>query len=213
MGIQDLISNQQAIWITKRDDIVQDLLNPAIKQATSLDILVAYFTSGGLREIAGGLSTFIKQTDGPLRLIISPILTKEDLELIESSKKDFSNELIRSKAREALLGNEKEIEEGLIKYTRACLAELIRQGRIEMKAAFLREGDYHNKDYIIRSATDSIAIVGSANATSKAYNNNSETLSCYYSWAGTESINAIKKISEYFNDVWENRWLIQPLLI
>ena len=99
----------------------------------------------------------------------------------------------------------KEIEEGLIKYTRACLAELIRQGRIEMKAAFLREGDYHNKDYIIRSATDSIAIVGSANATSKAYNNNSETLSCYYSWAGTESINAIKKISEYFNDVWENR--------
>lgn len=205
MGIQDSISNQHAIWITKRDNIVQDLLNPAIRQATSLDILVAYFTSGGLKEIAGGLSTFIKQTEGPLRLIISPILTKEDLEFIEARKNESSNELIRMKAREALLGNEQEIEEGLIKYTRACLAELIRQGRIEMKAAFLKEGDYHNKDYIIRSATDSIAIVGSANATHKAYINNSETLSCYYSWTGPESIKAIQKISEYFDDVWENK--------
>jgi hypothetical protein len=157
-----------------------------------------------LREIADGLSTFIKETEGTLRLLISPILTPEDWKALGGDRQDQINKIIEKKVREALVGDEDEIKDALVNHTRACLAELIRQGRIDMRAAFLSTGDYHNKDYIIRSATDSIAIVGSANATSKAYMHNSETLSCFYSWKGVEGEEAIKKITDFFQSVWDN---------
>ena len=76
---------------TSEDNIVTELYEPCLKWAKNYDRGVGFFTSGWLSKNIVGLSDFASR-DGKIRLITSPILSKEDADaIIESEDGDNDN--------------------------------------------------------------------------------------------------------------------------
>ena len=73
------IRSDKSKWSTPKDDVIQDVLNPAFSGATNVRIMAGFYSSEAIRELAYGLSKFITQGNGKLKIICSQLLRFEAL--------------------------------------------------------------------------------------------------------------------------------------
>lgn len=71
---------------TSEDDLVKELYLPCLKWAKRFDRGVGFFTTGWITYNISGMSDFASR-GGKVRLITSPILSKDDINAIVNSKK------------------------------------------------------------------------------------------------------------------------------
>lgn len=80
------------------DDVLQDFYLPVLERAIEYDRLAGFFTSSSLAIAARGIYGLIKN-NGLMKLIVSPKLTRKDLEIIVSShgapEKYIKNEILK----------------------------------------------------------------------------------------------------------------------
>ena len=188
---------------TSEDNLIDELYMPCLKWAERFDRGVGYFTTGWLTYNVAGLSNFASR-GGKIRLITSPILSKEDSEAIIGVKDLDGAQFERLEA--ALLENvetlKREMEADIIN----AFSWMLYDGIIDMRFAIpcekLDEGNFHDKFGIFYCGRDALSFSGSINDSKHGFQNY-ESIKVFKSWAGTQEYVA-SDISR-FEKIWSRK--------
>lgn len=190
-------------------DIVQDFYEPVLSEAVLYDRISGFFTSTSLAVAARGMSKFL-QNGGVMRLITSPILSQEDLHVIEkvmTNPEDVS-------ALELGLDLE-HLEDALISDHVKAFGWLLAKGLIEVKLAILVDdkgkpiakenilsaGLFHQKVGILTDAEGNhLSFSGSINETASAWTHNDEEFKVFKEWEDSEQY--YERDRKRFSTLW-----------
>ena len=186
---------------TYKNDIVKEFYTPVLKEAVLYQRSVGFFSSTALIELTNGISGIIKNS-GRIQLIVSPFLSKEDIEAIN---KGYEQKKI---IEEAMLREYKEPENYFEEERLNLLAHLIEEDVLDIKVAFTppnrTTGMYHEKVGIVKDKDDNtIVFTGSLNETVNAFYNNYESIVVFTSWE--ESKLYAEEMEIEFNGLWNNQ--------
>ena len=116
---------------TSNDDVINDFLVPALKNAVLYKRAAGFFSSTALVKLSKGISG-LQNNNGKMQLVVSPILSEEDIEAIkkgyENREKIITNALLKS-LDEPLIETDKERLNLMI--------NLIETGILDIKIAVL----------------------------------------------------------------------------
>ena len=70
------------------DDLIGEILIPALSIAEDARIAAGFFTSRCLAQIAGGLAAFINESESTLDLMVSPEISDEDRDAIRTALRE-----------------------------------------------------------------------------------------------------------------------------
>ena len=194
--LKDALSPAASLYVLPKDPLFSQVLVPALGSSTSLDIMMGYFASSSLEDIAPGLATFLRNTQAPLRIIVSPFLTNTDFDALTQDESHLAD-----LARQVLV-DEIPTEQHLSRHTLECLAWLIVQHRLVLKIAVMRGALFHPKVWLFQDVDSSAALHGSTNLTKSGLVFNREQLTLSRDWTGTESAYAIVRLRTEFDDLW-----------
>lgn len=190
------ISNAHPLYILPKDPVTKDVLIPALGASHSLDVMMGYFSSGSFAEIAPGLATFLRNSDAPLRMIVSPFLTAGDFFTLTKNDEELT------RLAQRILIEDIPDEDEFVRHTLECLAWLITQGRLLIKIAVMRDALFHPKVWLFQDGQNRAALHGSTNFTKTGLSGNKEQLTLSRDWKGDEAIFHIERLSQEFDDLW-----------
>ena len=170
LSLKAAISNAQPLYFLPKDRVVQEVLIPALQAGRSVDLMMGYFSSGSFAEIAPGLATFLRNSNAPMRMVVSPFLTEDDFEALAKSDEELRN------LAERILIEDVPDQDVIIHHTLECFAWLITQERLVIKMAVLREALFHPKVWLFEDGENRAALHGSTNFTKKGLSKNREQL-------------------------------------
>lgn len=193
-------------------DIVQDFYEPVLTEAVLYDRISGFFTSTSLAVAARGMCNFIKN-GGIMRIVTSPILSSDDVEIIEKLIEKKGD--IRSKE----LGLDLNVlEDTLISDHVKAFGWLLSSGKIDIRLAILLGDDnkpitkekllsaglFHQKVGVLTDIEGNhISFSGSINETASAWTKNDEEFKVFKEWE--ESSSYYYKDRERFNTLWEGK--------
>lgn len=193
------IRSDKSSWATPKDDVVEDVLNPAFAEATNVRIMAGFYSPDAIRELAYGLSRFITEKTGVLRIICSQHIKREDIPSLEEA-----GELARLVSKQ-MLTDQKYAEDALVRYTREAIAMLYAENRIEIRIAVSGSGMFHKKCYLFENGHSSILLFGSANFSVGGFRKNQESLILFRSWSTDHSPREhILNCEQEFERIWSN---------
>lgn len=201
MNFKELTLNNEyrtSIALTSRD-----FYAPILKVATKYDRAVGFFSSSSLVHIAEGLLPFVNN-GGTMRLVASPILSKEDVEAIKQGYEQREHIIANAICREMYEPKDFKESERL-----NLLANLIADGRLDIKIALVEGnknyGIYHEKMGVFYDIDgNKIAFSGSNNETYMGMDVNYESFDVFCSWENeTDSKRAATK-AEAFERIWND---------
>ncbi|SVD48497.1 uncharacterized protein METZ01_LOCUS401351, partial [marine metagenome] len=171
LSLKEAIDQANPLYMLPKDPVLDEVLIPALKNSLSLNMMFGYFSSGSFSEIAPGLATFLKNSEGILQLVICPVLTETDYHLISLSQNDLAN------LSQKILIDEIPSEDQIVNHTLECLAWLIFQKRLIIKIALMKdEGTFHPKCWLFGDKNNFAALHGSSNVTTRGLTKNKEQL-------------------------------------
>lgn len=187
------------LYFLPNDPLADEVLIPGFQAADSVDCMVGFFSSEVLASLAPGLATYISSSQNSFRLIVSPLLRPDDKEAIENGLK--SEEEVADEILEELIVT----EDLLQSHTLKCLSWLIREGRIEIKIALMRDALFHPKVWLFKSNKDILAAHGSSNMTYSGIRKNIEQVAISKSWEDPIQEYTANKFAKQFHDLWEDK--------
>ena len=183
------------------DNFVDAFLKPLLKEAVKYRRSVGYFSSSVFSLIVNSLPSFI-QNGGQIELIVSPELSKEDVQAIQvgyEKKEDIiSRKFINDFSVEIELFDDSCLN---------ILAELVARNILNIKVAAVKNnvGIYHDKLGILTDRTgNNVVFYGSANSSANAYVNNYEKVRVVKDW-DTGSIESVLDEIQEFDKLWNNK--------
>lgn len=183
------------------DNIINNFYIPLLNESILYQRSVAYFSSESLYEISFGIVNLLKN-NGRIQLIVSPILSEEDIEAINrgyKKREEITNQ--------SLLKYITEPKNYFEKQRLNILATLIATNRLDIKVAYSissnqKFGLYHEKLGLMHDKEENIvAFSGSMNETDSAFSSNYEAVDVYTSWEENERVKIKEKA---FNELWNN---------
>ena len=187
------------LYMLPTDPLTEDILIPGFQAARSVDCMVGFFTSDVLASLAPGLATYINTTENSFRLIVSPLLRSEDLGAIEAGVR--STEEIAGRILEQLIITEDLIQQ----HTLRCLSWLLRENRIEIRVALMKDALFHPKVWLFEDEDNTIAAHGSCNVTYSGIRKNIEQIAISCSWQDPNQRYITNKLRYQFDRLWNNR--------
>ena len=194
MALSEL--NLKKLYQTKKVDIVEVMMAPALKESIHYDLGSGYFSLGSLAELASGLVPYIKH-GGNVRVVTSVELSEEDARIFHNGLQLQESDVI-AKIKEKVNDSVPD-ENALLQLD--VITNLIAAGRIELKVAYMPDGLYHEKIGFFSDAEgNSIYFSGSSNATVSGIRKNWENITVLASWWGDDEL--IAEQQEYYEDLW-----------
>lgn len=194
------------------DDIVEDYYVPVLGASVSYDRIAGFFSSSSLAIAARGLADFITN-GGKMRLISSPRLGSEDIEVVKKIvNNDSSLNLYDFGIDTNSLRNE--FEKNHIK----ALGWMLSTGVLEIKLAIVfnddgsicnnesiaEKGLFHQKVGILKDIEgNELSFSGSINETATAWINNDEEFKVFKKW--TDSYEYFIRDKQRFEKIWNNK--------
>jgi superfamily II DNA or RNA helicase/HKD family nuclease len=191
------------------DDIIEDYYVPVLGASILYDRIAGFFASSSMAVAARGLSDFI-QNGGKMRLITSPRLNSDDLEVIKKIAEDSSELTLRD------FGIDKDnLEVEFEKNHVKALGWMLANGLLEMKLAIVfnedgsicdnetisEKGLFHQKVGILRDKDgNELSFSGSINETAAAWVNNDEEFKVFKEWS--ESHDYYLRDKQRFDEIW-----------
>lgn len=194
--LRQAINGCEPIFILPKDDAANNVISPALASCEEVDVMIGFFSSQALSEIAPGLAAFLRNSAEPMRLVVSPYLTNEDREALSAGTM-HADALVEGKWAEGL-----PTADDLARHTLSCLGWLTSQGRLRIQVALMRNALFHPKVWLFRGADDVAALHGSANMTDAGLGKNREQLSLARAWMGEDATKTCKKLSDEFESLW-----------
>ncbi len=191
------------------DDIIEDYYVPVLGSSIQYDRIAGFFSSSSLAVAARGIADFIKN-GGKMRLITSPRLNGEDVEILKRII-DNDSSLCLSDFGIDLDNLENEFEKNHVK----ALGWMLTSGLLEMRLAIVlnedgsicdnetisEKGLFHQKVGILKDADgNEMSFSGSINETAAAWVNNDEEFKVFKEW--TESYAYFIRDKKRFDEIW-----------
>ena len=187
------------LYILPNDPFTEKVLIPCFRAAASVDTMVGFFSSHVLGSIAPGLATFINETDGKFRLIVSPVLSEADWNAIKEAS--ISGESLAGQYWDGFLLTEDAIE----RHTLRCLTWLLETGRVEIKIALMKEASFHLKVWLFTDGQGNVLSAhGSSNATQAGVSRNIEQVAVSTTDDTPDQHYVIEKLKDQFSTLWSN---------
>ena len=193
------IEGVRPLYLLPNDSLADEVLIPGFQTATSVDCMVGFFSSEVLASLAPGLASYIASSQNSFRLIVSPLLRAEDKEAIEKGLK--SQEEVADEILEELIVTEDLLQQHTLK----CLSWLIREGRIEIKIALMKDALFHPKVWLFKNDKHTLAAHGSSNMTYSGIRKNIEQVAISKSWEDPIQLYTANKFAEQFHDLWNDK--------
>lgn len=187
------------LYILPTDPLAEEVLIPGFRAAGKVDCMVGFFSSEVLASLAPGLATYVTGSENSFRLVVSPLLRAEDQAAIEEGLK--SAEEIADRILEELIVT----EDLLQRHTLKCLTWLLREKRIEIKVALMKDALFHPKVWLFERSGDVVAAHGSGNATYAGIRRNIEQIVISRSWQDPNQRYIAEKLHYEFERLWERK--------
>lgn len=200
-----VLDDRKLKWRMPEDGVAEEVLIPGLRAAHGFDCMVGFFGGEALRQLASGLASFISRGSAPMRLLVSPLLTDDDLAGIKAGL--TLPEEILADAIGAALNDEVALTDALANHTLQCLAYLLAADRLQMKVVLVADGIFHVKEWILREGDDIVVLSGSANFTGRAITRNIESLHLHRSWRDTDNLDTCTESVAEFELLWHDRKL------
>jgi superfamily II DNA or RNA helicase len=194
-GLAASLRAAEPIYILPRDNAAGDVIIPALATSRRAEVMIGFFSSQSLAEIAPGLATYLRSSTEPLRLVVSPYLTAGDQEALAAG-------LTPSALADTKLAETWPSADELAEHALRCLAWLVSQGRLQMRIALMRDALFHPKVWLFHDGADVAAIHGSANMTGAGLGKNREQLSLARGWMSDDAARSCAKLSAEFELLW-----------
>jgi len=186
------------------DDLVGEVLIPAMRVSDEVRLAAGFFTSRCLAQIAPGLAAFLNDSDASLKLLVSPEISEEDREAISRGIRE--PQPVVEDALESLFEHARLSESAIEQHTVKTLAYLVASDRLLLRVVLMERGMYHKKIWLFRSADHWLAVHGSGNATERGLLVNGEQMSIDRAWQdGPQSQSRVKIFLDQWTRRWENR--------
>ena len=193
------LDSVRPLYMLPTDPIAEEVLIPGFNKASKVACMVGFFSSEVLASLAPGLATYIAGSSNSFRLIISPLLRAEDQAAIEEGVK--SAEEVADRILEELTITKDLLQQHTLK----CLTWLVRERRIEIKIALMKDALFHPKAWLFERDDDVIAAHGSSNVTYAGIRKNIEQIAVSCSWQDANQCYITDKLSYEFGRLWENK--------
>lgn len=203
-----LLDGIRPLYMLPTDPLAEEVLIPGFQKASKVACMVGFFSSEVLASLAPGLATYIAGSQNSFRLIISPLLRAEDQAAIEDGL--ISAEEIADR----ILEEQTVTEDLLQRHTLKCLSWLLRERRIEIKIALMKDALFHPKVWLFEEHRDVIAAHGSSNVTYAGITKNIEQIAVSRSWQDPNQCYITDKLRYEFGRLWKNKddnCLVLPL--
>jgi superfamily II DNA or RNA helicase len=196
-----VLEDAAPVYEIPADDLVGEVLVPAMSLAREARIASGYFSSRCLAQIAPGLATFLQRSDKSLRLLISPELDEADRAAIDKGVRT-PQETIDALASRLLVDGSVD-ETALVRHTRECLSYLVATHRLELRFVLMERGMYHKKQWLLSDDEEWLAVHGSGNATGRGLLVNGEQMTVDKTWAdGPAAQLRVAKLVQQ----WDRQW-------
>ena len=191
------------------DDIIEDYYVPVLGASVHYDRIAGCFAASSMAVAARGLSEFI-QNGGKMRLITSPRLNSDDLEVVRKIAENSEDLSLRDFGIDTD-NLETEFEKNHVK----ALGWMLSSGLLEMKLAIVfnedgticdnetisEKGLFHQKVGILRDKDgNELSFSGSINETAAAWVNNDEEFKVFKDWTDSHDYYVRDKIR--FDEIW-----------
>ena len=187
------------LYMLPSDPLSEEVLIPGFQSANAVDCMVGFFSSEVLAALAPGLSTYIASSENNFRLIISPLLRSEDQVAIETGLSSATE--VADRVFEELTVT----VDMLQRHTLKCLSWLLRDGRIEIKIALMKDALFHPKVWLFENNSDIVAVHGSSNVTYAGIRKNIEQIAISKSWQDPNQRYITDKLHYEFGRLWEDK--------
>ena len=185
------------------DDLVGEVLIPAMGCAQDILIGAGFFSSRCLAQIAPGLAALFQNPSNKIRLLASPVISSEDRDAIETGVKDA--ECVINAAAIELLIEAKRSGVATDLHCLDCLSYLVASQRLEIRFVLMDAGMYHKKMWLLRQGDDWLAVHGSGNATYRGLLVNGEQMTIDRAWKdGDAARERVDLLVSQFKRQWKN---------
>ena len=208
--------NFKKAYSSDTDDIVNDFYVPALAEAVEYERLAGFFSSTSLAIAARGMVGLVKN-DGVMRLVVSPRLTRKDIDVLTSGESKLEKVV-----GERMLLEIDELQSEFVRDHVFALAWLVAKRRLEIRVAvpYDSEGNlldsdasrsagmFHQKVGIMKDRQgDVLTFSGSVNESASSWLENIEEFKVFSEWeeAEREYIEADRaKFSRFWNGEAKN---------
>lgn len=210
MNFKDL--DIKACYESGVDNIIEDYYVPVLGASVKYDRIAGFFSSSSLAIAARGLSDFIAN-GGKMRIITSPRLNNEDIDVVKKVAED-SPTLNLADFGIDVHNLENEFESNHVK----ALGWMLASGLLEMRLAIVYNDDgtvsnsdevienglFHQKVGILRDKDgNELSFSGSINETASAWVNNDEEFKVFKEW--TDAREYYIRDKERFEEIWNGK--------
>ena len=192
-----VLDSVKPLYMLPNDSLGEDVLIPAFGRAERVDCMAGFFSSAVLASLAPGLATYLSESNRNLRMVISPVLRTEDQQAIEEGVR------ARDEVAARLLDDVLLTEDLLQQHTLRCLAWLIRDRRLDIRVALMKDAIFHPKVWLFQSDDDVVAVHGSSNATLRGLTRNIEQMTVSKSWQDATQRYLADRLTLEFKDHWQ----------
>ena len=202
--------NIHAAYETGVDDLIMDFYVPMLANAKRYDRIAGFFSSTSLALAARGIAGLIAN-EGTMRIVASPRLSKEDVEMINGSIED-PEALIANCLLKGIDGSN--IEEQFCWDHVAALGWMLANNRLEMRIAVVVDslGRYTAEQYLVHQKVgifydrdyNAVSFSGSNNETASGWLGNVEEFKTFKSWESGQQL-YLESDRRKFDAFWNNQ--------
>ena len=194
MSLRDL--SFKKAYNSDSDNILQDFYVPTLSEAVQYDRLSGFFSSTSLAVAARGIVGLIR-TNGHMRMVVFPHLSRADLKAVHRLNEDFPNHVIS-----VMLAELEKLEDDFVRDHVYALGWLLTRGKLDIRVALLGDlagdnntknnmynsGIFHQKVGILSDSEGNIvSFSGSVNETASGWMGNIEEFKVFRNWEPGES--------------------------
>jgi superfamily II DNA or RNA helicase len=202
--LRDALDPAFELYEIPDDDLVGEVLVPAMSCADEVRIGAGFFTSQCLAQVAPGLAAYLNEGDRRLELLISPVISEEDREAIERAMK--TPEQVVQECADLLFEEARLSQAKVVRHAISCLAYLLAADRLDLRFVLMAAGQYHKKQWLIRQGQDWLAVHGSGNATTRGLLVNGENMTIDRAWRdGIASEARVRRLINQWDRQWNNQ--------
>jgi len=198
---------KDAYSVDQNDNLGEDFFKPCLERCSAYYRAAGFFSSSALQSWAGILPRIQKDSCVRIKLLISPILSEEDRQLLEKANSEEEQEKQRAILADKFfedatefMGNPEDISlRGKV------LLWLIANDKLEIKFVFTSRAIFHEKYGVFEfDSGESVSFIGSANESRMGHFDNVESIDVFRSWIDNEKVRVDRHRARFLN-VWGNK--------
>jgi len=200
-----LLENILPDYEIPNDDLVGEVLIPAMSSSIEAKIGTGFFSAGSLAQIAPGLVAYINSNyDHRIKILLSPEIGLAEQEAINNGTimpQKVLDELVLKLFEDAELS-----ESAIIQHTLDCLSYLVAKDLLVLRFVLMKKGMYHKKLWLLNDGANWLAVHGSGNVTTRGLFMNGESMTVDRPWMdGESSVLRVDRFKKQWERHWENK--------